>query len=67
MAEDLDYRPDALDVGDEVRFAGTWHRVMGRQLGATGIYLRLLAGSTWRTVFYRPGSWVAARPIGRAA
>lgn len=68
MSLDREFRPEALDVGDSIVRGGVLHRIMGKQLGATCVYLRLLdeSAGVWRTVFYRPGCWVAAVPAVRS-
>lgn len=68
MSNDLDFRPEALDVGDELRWMNVWHSITRRRITATSVVFDLEAeDGTERTVFYRPGCWVAARPIPREA
>jgi hypothetical protein len=66
MADDLDYRPDALEPGDEIRFAGSWWEITRKRITLTTTVLDLERedGAT-RVAFYRPGQWVAARPKAR--
>ena len=62
MASDLDFRPEALDVGDEIRWYGRWFTIRRKQRTATSTVFDL---TDELTVFYRPGCWVAARPLAR--
>jgi hypothetical protein len=65
VSDDRDFRPEALDVGDEIRWQGRWCRIMGMTSTTQSFVLRLLDGNRWLTVFYWPGCWVAARPKQR--
>ena len=65
MALDLDYRPEARDVGDEIRRLGDWHTIVRKRVTAVGTVVFDLDEIDGLTVFYRSGSWVAARPVPR--
>lgn len=69
MADDLDFRPEALEPGDQIRWLGRWYTVTEKRfaLGLTRetVVLDVEADGDELTLAYRPGCWVAAQPKAR--
>lgn len=67
--DDLDYRPEALDVDDELRWLGKWYTITARRPASAGTVFDVVQSDdgTEKTLLFRPGCWIAARPADRAA